>query len=530
MSALNFLAASFVLLLIPLVGFLFVRELAGYLRQGQEQVAVAAAKLVSASLSDRPELLHRDATEVDLSRDSERERILALFAASDPATISQLGNRYQQSVQVERILNQSGFKDVDGRIWVVDANGQVRGLVGSLAGASEKPASPASTTTAREKFSAITAPILRHLMPIVMPPSGIVNKSDSNTNAVLRQAERAAIGEPNVEWRRLPENIHVLSVAQPIWQGENVIAAVVIEETDVQYRRLAKSAAESVLLITLIVFFVTFGVLVALAFRIAARLARLQREANQAIDAQGRVRGAISATSAEDEIGALSATLQAMVSRQASYNNYLEQLAARLSHELRTPVAVVRSSLDNLRVSPLNAEDKIFLSRADEGVARLSQIIARMSEATQLERILEGAQHERVNLVALISGCVAGYVQTFTHQQFSFTADVDELQIDVVPDAINQMLDKLVQNAIDFAAETKDVPIKIALIASAKYVLIQVENKGPLLPPSDKEIAALFDSMVSKRNGESTDAHLGLGLYIARLIAEFHRAQSPPQI
>ncbi len=532
----KFLAASLVLLLIPLVGFLFVRELASYLRIGQQQVAVAAAKLVSASLSDRPEILQRPQTNQDAlsdderiqrmlknERENERESILALFAASDPVTISQLGNRYQPSPQIEKILNQSGVRDV--RIWVIDASGQVRGLVGALTKASPL----AADATTREKLRALFAPMMRMLMPIIMPLSDVANIGDNNTREVMRQAERAAIGEPTVNWRRLPDNVFVLSVAAPIWQGENVIASVVIEETDAQYRSLAKSAAESVLVITLIVFMVTFGVLVGFAFRFASRLTRLQREANHAIDAQGRVRGVISPTKMHDEIGALTETLQAMVARQASYNSYLEQLAARLSHELRTPVAVVRSSLDNLRTSYLSEQDKIFLSRADEGVARLSQIIARMSEATQLERMLEGAQAEPVNLVALIGGCVAGYQQTFTHQRFTFIHDEGDMTCQVVPDAINQMLDKLVQNAIDFAQASLDTPIKISLHRNAKNIVISVENKGPLLPQSDKDIAALFDSMVSKRsgvnnhNGESSEAHLGLGLYIARLIAEFHK-------
>ena len=51
---------------------------------------------------------------------------------------------------------------------------------------------------------------------------------------------------------------------------------------------------------------------------------------------------------------------------------------------------------------------------------------------------------------------------------------------------------------------------------------ISVENLGPLLPDDLAAVAALFDSMVSNRAAESNEAHLGLGLYIARLVAEFH--------
>jgi two-component system, OmpR family, sensor histidine kinase ChvG len=528
----KFLVASLVLLLIPIVGFLFVRELAGYLRSGQEQVAVAAARLVAASLSDRAEINLRhhggaatnDATPIKTEAELERERIVALFQVSDPETVAALGGAYRPDTQVERILNQSGLKgsaaesETDARIWVIDASGQVRGLVGAIAASSQK--SPGTDLSTNQKLRAWLAPITRMVMPLILPIQKNTGGNNDNTAAVMSQAVRATIGQPTVEWRSLNEKMTLLSAAAPIWQADNVVAAVVIEETDRQYRSVAKNAAESVIVMTLIVFIVVFGVLVGFALRFASRLSRLQREANRAVDAQGRVRGEIRATNDRDEIGALNETLRAMVSRQASYNSYLEQLAARLSHELRTPVAVVRSSLDNLRASALTAEDNVFLARADEGVARLSQIISRMSEATQLERMLQGAQRESIDIVALIGGCVAGYQQTFLNQRFIFTHDLDRCSMAVVPDAIAQMLDKLIQNAIDFAST--DTPIRVTITSNQQNATIAVENQGTLLPSSAKEVDALFDSMVSKRAADSHEAHLGLGLYIARLIAEFH--------
>ena len=510
----KFLAASVVLLLIPLVGFLFVRELAGYLRVGQEQVAVAAARLVAASLSDRPEINLRDTgaapatNEMDAAT-QERERIVAMFSVSDASTVAALGNAYLPDKSVARILNQSGVRE--GRIWVIDARGRVRGLSGAL--------HSAPPPTATSPLAPLTM-IARAVMPWLMPPVNNILDDSDTTPQVLAQAQRSALGATSTEWRRLPLNVAVLSVAAPIWQQDSIVAAVVVEETDSPYRNLAKNAAESVMVITLMVFLVVFVVLFGFAFRLAARLSRLQREANRAIDAQGRVRGEIHATTDRDEIGALNETLRAMVARQAGYNSYLEQLAARLSHELRTPVAVVRSSLDNLRAGAMTEEDRIFLTRADEGVARLSQIISRMAEATQLERLLQGATRERIDLVALVGGCVAGYQQTFLRQRFVFTSDHDAIHVDAVPDAIAQMLDKLVQNAIGFARAETPVTVRVAM--AGERATISVENLGPLLPDDPAAVAALFDSMVSNRAAESNEAHLGLGLYIARLVAEFH--------
>ena len=74
-------------------------------------------------------------------------------------------------------------------------------------------------------------------------------------------------------------------------------------------------------------------------------------EAEAAIDARGRVTRLTTASDAADEIGDLSRSFTTVLGRLARYNAYLEALAGRLSHELRTPVAVVRSSLENLHAA-----------------------------------------------------------------------------------------------------------------------------------------------------------------------------------
>jgi two-component system, OmpR family, sensor histidine kinase ChvG len=519
----RFLLISAVLLLVPLVGVLFVREMALYLRAGQQQVAVSAARLVAASISDRPEIDLRSlsaaggnsAEKTDAER--EREQIIAQFAASDAHVAATLGNRYQPDTSVERILNQSGMPYA--RVWVVDASGQVRGLVGSV-----NPVSSTAQVTEQRGAAGNSLtwpdPITRNVMSLLLPPIKDLTIEQDSIGLVLAQAARATIGEPTVEWRNLPEKHTLMSAAAPVWQQENIVAAVVIEETDHHYRNLAKAAAETVMMMTLIVFVVVFGVLAAFAWQFTRRLTRLQRDANRAIDANGRVRGALPPAGTRDEIGALSETLRLMVARQSAYNNYLEQLAARLSHELRTPVAVVRSSLDNLRAMPMNDDSSVYLARADEGINRLSQIIARMSEATRLEKMLQGAVAERIDVASLLQSAAEGYRQIYPASSFELTGVQHEVPAMLVADAIVQMLDKLVANAVDFAKA--GTAIRITLVGDTKEIAISVENKGALLPDTEQARVAMFDSMVTAREVESEDAHLGLGLYIARLVAEHH--------
>jgi signal transduction histidine kinase len=91
-----------------------------------------------------------------------------------------------------------------------------------------------------------------------------------------------------------------------------------------------------------------------------------------------------------------------------------------------------------------------------------------------------------------------------------------------VPDAIAQLLDKLAENANDFAPP--GTPVRVALEPRGRAHVLSVENAGPPLPEEAR--AQLFDSMVTMREPSRATpddaAHLGLGLYIVRLVAEFH--------
>ena len=82
------------------------------------------------------------------------------------------------------------------------------------------------------------------------------------------------------------------------------------------------------------------------------------------------------------------------------------------------------------------------------------------------------------------------------------------------------MLDKLVDNAVDFSQPSDE--IRIGLSSRDEELELSVTNPGPPLP--DTMRTQLFDSLVSVR-GEQDDHHLGLGLFIARLIAEGHEGR-----
>src|SRR5207253_2159268 len=219
------------------------------------------------------------------------------------------------------------------RIWVVDARSRVRGLSGALRD---------------ESGRARGASWLQPLAAIVAPPPRVPAGDESRP--ARGQVERALIGVSSTQWRGTRDrDVAILSAAQPIFVGDDIVGAVVLEETTASIQLLKTSALENLLGVTLGVVAASLAILLAFSTRLVARIRKLHAETESAIDAQGRVRGAITPSAARDEIGDLTRTTAAMLARLRDYNAYLEAMAGRLSHELRTPLAVVRSSLDNLK-------------------------------------------------------------------------------------------------------------------------------------------------------------------------------------
>ncbi|HEX4859032.1 MAG TPA: histidine kinase dimerization/phospho-acceptor domain-containing protein, partial [Usitatibacteraceae bacterium] len=496
------LVIAVLLLLIPLIGFGFVRAMDQYLREAHQQTLVASARALALGLSDRPGLFAMPGEVPDATEESgggERRRLLALFGAADPSMAVELKDAFVPSREIERIVSVAA-KDT-ARTWVVDQQSRVRGLAGLL-GSQTRPRGAQGFS--ERLHAALVRPVLRWLSPGIDAPTA--DDPARAQLAVMAQVDRALNGEPTVRRRAASgDGGEIVSVAQPIWQGERIVGAVVLEETTGDSQALKAAALESLLAISAVVVLVGFLALLHFAWRLTSRVSRLQRAAQAAIDVHGRVRDATITDESADELGALSRTLEASLQRQKRYSHHLERMAARLSHELRTPVAVVRSSLDNLRQARTGEDLKAYLDRADEGVRRLSSLITRMSEASRLETMLSESHRELFSLARLVSGCVDGYRGAFAPREITLKADATAaFECRGIPDAIAQLLDKLVQNAHEFA--TPGTPIEVALRGippgdrgTRRIGRLSVSNFGPQIAPELRE--TLFSSMLSMRDG-----------------------------
>jgi two-component system sensor histidine kinase ChvG len=499
--------ASLVLLAIPVLAAHFISRMEAFLRASQEEDIAVTARAVASALSDRPSLFPPRGLAPADPEDEERRRIVGLFAAADPEAAASLGAAYAPSEEIERFLDIMGRRA--SRLWVVDTRSRVRGLSGSL----REPA-PARTLQAKPLLVSWLKPVVSVVVSSPRVPEGDESKP------VRAQIDRALIGVSSTYWRGTRDReVAILSAAQPIFVGDDIVGAAIVEETTASILLLRQSALENLIALTLAVCLAASAILLFFASRLATRIRRLHAQAEDAIDAQGRIRGAIAPSGARDEIGDLERTMAAVLARLREYNAYLEQMAGRLSHELRTPVAVVRSSLDNLGSQMPPGEGRVYLERAEEGVERLSRLIARLSEATRLERMLEAAEREPFDLGVVVRGCLEGYRSAYPGRPFALEAPAGPARVMGVPDAFAQLLDKLVENALDFAPE--GTPVRLSLRADGRKVRLSVANEGPPIPAA--LLPRLFDAMVSARDeGRGRGGHLGLGLAVVRLVAQFH--------
>jgi two-component system, OmpR family, sensor histidine kinase ChvG len=479
-----------------------------FLIAAQEETLAATARAVATALHERPKLLaYRARSESDLRDEAERE-----LKRLTGGVIENEADARDGAADGEIAAILKGLERASSRIWVVSRDYRVLALAGSL-----KRADPPEASLAQRALGWLLAP----------PTEDFDDAIAEDAVAAGREVTAALQGAASTRTRNTRDGrAIVISAAQPIWVGDEVHGAVVVEETANRIASLRSLALERLLVVTLAVFVLVAALLLWFATRISNRIRRLSDEAEAAIDARGRVTRLTTASDAGDEIGDLSRSFSTVLGRLARYNAYLEALAGRLSHELRTPVAVVRSSLENLHAARSPEETRTYVARAEEGLARLSTILSRMTEASRLEQGLSAAVRERFDAAAVMRGCVEGYRLAYGTRRFEVSVPLEPVPVLGAADLFAQMLDKLVENAADFAVA--GTAIRLSLDDNS---ILRVENWGPTLPDSIRE--SLFDSMVSLRDERSGGApHLGLGLYIARLIAEFHggtlRAENLP--
>jgi signal transduction histidine kinase len=263
-------------------------------------------------------------------------------------------------------------------------------------------------------------------------------------------------------------------------------------------------------------------VLLLFAWRQALRIRRLGREAQQVVDAHGRLHAdrLYSEVRASDEIGDLARSFSSVIARLHEHQQYISDMPRTLRHEVNNPLNATMTSLENLQMHGLAEGQQRYIDSAQRGLVKISAIVEKLADAANLEQALQEDELEPLDLFHL--------VQTYVHHQnpmqksgeadVVFVANEGNISVAGVDYRIEQLLDKLLDNARDYRHE--DSLIIVRLYRQEYDCYLEVENNGPNIP--DELLAGVFNSMVSARTAGAGHAHFGLGLYIVRLISQFH--------
>jgi two-component system sensor histidine kinase ChvG len=420
-----------------------------------------------------------------------------------PAANPEGGRLFFTTAGLDALL--STFVRDGTRVTVIDTNALKLGSAGGLTATPLGETEDKGSTWYRFFLGIDTS-----AMPQVVPAADHLS-GDSVRAALLGRARAQWVLEQTA--REL-----LLMAAAPIVIDGQTRGAIVLEQAADQLLALRDRALTRLFNLTLIATFLSVIIMLAFATWLSVRIGRLRSAAESAVGSDGKIQLHMPESASGDEIGALARGFERLLSRLNEHTQYLRTLGGKLSHELRTPLTIVRSSLDNLESEGLRDDQALYITRAREGTVRLQSILSALGAAARVEESIKQSERVNFDMRDLLSSAAAAYRDGFAGVRIGLELPPDACFARGAPDLIVQLLDKLIENAVDFCP--RGGAISVRLVRSQADYLLEVGNDGPLIPAA--LMGHLFESMFEQRHGRDDKPHFGLGLYIVRLIAEFH--------
>lgn len=352
------------------------------------------------------------------------------------------------------------------------------------------------------------------------PRNGLLAQVDALAQAAALGPERGILAQFYRRFVDRPGTRRIVEASADIYDREHqqVIGSLQVAQTEDRWLALRDRALTRMLNLTLLISAAAVIATFLIAARLAVRLSRLRAASESALTRDGLVT-TFPETDSADELGDVARGFSTLLHRLSEYTGYLRTLAGKLAHEIRTPLTIVRSSLENLESEGVSDSAAIYLSRAREGSDRLNAILIAMGAASRVEEAISNAERVHFDLVPVIRSAAESYRIAFPQRNFAAELPGEAVEIEGAPDLVVQMLDKLVDNAVDFSPPGSAITLRLRLEPHA--ALVEVDNPGPPLSADGRE--RLFESLWQSRTDADSRPHFGLGLYIVRLIAEFHR-------
>jgi two-component system sensor histidine kinase ChvG len=475
------------LVFLPVAGFLYLGVYERQLLEDQERAMVQQGRLLAAGLGDRP-VLDAAASSTLLHRlGSRTEARLRIFGAGGAllADSSRLGPRAPEEPTLRgpgQARDNLLYRGAAGayRIWRLLRGGR--------------------SSSGRED--------LRRY------PSQDLPSSAKAVRAALAGRYGAAVGTTGNElWR--PSL--TLQSAIPVRNGNAVVGAVLVSQSTVRILR----EIDQVRLDILKVFLGSVGVAAVLSLLLAGTIThpirRLRDEASDLLDRRGRLRGRFGGSRRADEIGDLARALEELSHRLAAHQHALESFASDVSHELKNPLASVRSAAELLADLEDPADRERFLTLVQREVTRMERLLTAVREIGEIDARLETESPEGVDLEALLREVVEGFRRRADKAEIHLVSPGVPVLVRARSERLLQVFENLLDNALGFSPAGGTVTVTLAANGIAS---VRIEDQGPGIPES--HLGRIFDRFFTYRPDEphARDGHTGLGLAIVKAIVE----------
>jgi two-component system, OmpR family, sensor histidine kinase ChvG len=320
---------------------------------------------------------------------------------------------------------------------------------------------------------------------------------------------------------RAPDRTPVITAAAPM-DGEGVLMTTMNARGITQTVRIERFRLSVVLSLVILVS-------VLLSLFLARTIVRpLRRLARAAVRVRlGRAREVVvpRLPSRRDEIGSLARALSDMSQALRARIDATEAFAADVTHELKNPLASLRSAVEGLTMVKDPALQERLLAIVRDDVHRLDRLITDISDASRLDAQLSRAKFEPVDVGAMLEGLLAQRIErgvergvriVFDHQRGAPLIAMGEGA------RLERVFENLTDNALSFSPD--GALIGIAAGIEDEWLVVRVEDEGPGVPEEARD--AIFRRFQSIRpESEAFGKHSGLGLAIARTIVEGHQGE-----
>lgn len=338
--------------------------------------------------------------------------------------------------------------------------------------------------------------------------------------ALQTELDKSLAGEITTSERFDENGERVISVSVPIQRVRAVVGVLTLESADVS--QIIKRERLALVPFIIVAIFVNLIYAAVLAWLIAKPLRRLSLAADEVSSGTRHTLNEEDLVNRPDEIGELAESLSSMTSNLQERIDANESFAADVAHEIKNPLAAVRSATELLR-GQLKPEQKDKLEKmVSYDLGRIDRLVTDISNASRLDAELARANPDIISFAKMVNNLGQTYA-SLTHARnieidCSITPKKDPVWVFAREDALSRVIINLLENAISFAPDNSK--IKLRLNADGKTANFTIEDEGGGIP--DEALEKVFERFYTHRPKENAafGNHSGLGLAIAKQIIE----------